>query len=136
MSAFVIAPIATAGLVLTTDAAFAKSAKGASKSSGKNARGMYARELKNMNAVNSWKNGQGKYHANATSNIGLIATYYDFAVLLTAAELARDNFYIAEGVAAAEEIVGACGGDPVCLATIPTELGIVSAYADLVTLVP
>ncbi len=118
MSAMVIAPIATAGLVLTTEAAFAKSAKGESKSAGKSDRGKNASALKNMNAVNSWKNGQGKDNAAETSNVGLIATYLDLAFLditdlQTAAEVDLAAFLLShelDPTAAALNYDAACAG--------------------------
>lgn len=118
MSAMVIAPIATAGLVLTTEAAFAKSEKDAEKSAGKNDRGKNARVLKNLNAANSWKQGQGYMNANPDSNIGIIKTYYDVRVLQTPFEMdlaAFLAFHNLDATAAVDDYVVACDNDQVCI---------------------
>jgi hypothetical protein len=109
MSALVMTPIATASLVLTTEAAFAKSGKSKGASEGRakgksstrstgtrstriSSRGAIASELKNLNAVNSWKNGQGYLHASANSKIGMITTYDNAEYSLSGAEMAYDDY--------------------------------------------
>ena len=118
MSTMVIAPIATAGLVLTSEAAFAKSEKNKGKSkskssassAGHSSSGMYASQLKNLNAVNSWLMGQGYMNASTNSNFGLIKTY----------QVALSSLYSAAGFAAeygvddrtiAEAYVANCNAD-------------------------